>query len=217
MGNPYEEDYYFDQYRDVGQGEPRAKDVVFDPTCPPALSSEQRRIVDEWFCQYKKFLRTNVHYVRRPAYLEPPFFAFPQIHTVTGVVIGAATIAPLISVEIADRQRAIITSLGFEVDDTASLASGLLWFWLENNGRIVPLFNDAFAPQGGQTTRPPGSLEQPFCLLTNGLQVEIRGPATVNLNAGNDSPGAVVFAAHLGMYQYWVPKADEFQTADYQE
>lgn len=229
VGNPHEEAFFFEGFRDYGQNDPREESVVFDPAdCGPArVSPEQKALLDEAQCRIEKGLKKAVFISKRPAFVEPPFFSKPLTKT-KGITIGpGGAQGQLINRPIADRQRAVVSAIGVDVSDpTAYNAQSLVfWFALTDASRaIIPVFEDqtiglAFAPTGlptGQTTIFPGTTENPYSLLQSGIAFQVKGPQNLILQAQNFSAAPVLFRTVVSLYQYWLPQADAYATADLQ-
>jgi hypothetical protein len=222
MGNPHEEEYFYEGWRDFGQGEPRPKDVVFDPTCSPVSQNpaEQQKM-DDFFCRFASELRRPlIFFVKKPAFNEPPFFSKPLIKSKCGLQVAPGATAVIFDRLIEDRQRAIVTAFGLDLAPLAPLFNCQLEFWLQaanarNNvaGRaeIIPLFDDqtptayggSTPVQSGRTTVLPASVEIPWCLLTNGLQFGVRGRSRLQMLVENKSGVTVTIRGVLAFYQYW--------------
>lgn len=65
----------------------------------------------------------------------------------------------------------------------------------------------------------PGSIEEPESLIRDGMPLEITGPRRLVLFVEN-TPGIMVakvtFRCMIAGYEYWMPKAGEFERSDYQ-
>lgn len=227
LGDDMERDYRLPQYRDYGQGDPRAKMVVWDPETPVSkLSKDQQAYIKEWMDQMGRLTRKSPFIVQKPAFQDPPFFAKPIVVIgQTDVPPGGAVLPrpfPVINVE--DRQWGQFTCIGFDIDEPQLLADRDLRFWITVNDEIVPLFNEIspLPPPGGpllrgQTTIFPGSIEQPFGLRACGVSFGVRGPSQVRLNFQNFDVGqSAIVRILLTYYQYWLPKSDEFQHSQYE-
>lgn len=222
VGNPITSPYGSQQFRDPGQGQPRAKDIVFDPTQDPSLISEERRgELREMFAFMQEMFNKQVFYTKRPAFVEPPFFAKPKI-LVDEVILpaGGTVLVPIITKTIEARQRAIISVVATENDQPVLYDAHELRFAFVLNDDIIDVFGDGSVAglPSGVTTRVPGDLTVPFCLLTNGLQFEVQGEATLEFSGQNTNAvgvGAVV-TAMVGIYEYWTPDSSEFANGDIQ-
>lgn len=226
LGN-YDDDYYLPQYRDYGQGDPRAKDVVWDPNaCPPleSFSPDEQARIKEYMCQLRFLNRKNPFFVQQPAFQEPPFFAKKTVAVAEIVVAPLGPPRAALTIPIEDRQWAMFTCLGVDVDEQILLANRDLLFWMEVNGEIIPFFDDQSGPAApgviaqGQTTIMMGSVAQPQSLRECGTAFGVRGPATLIFNVQNFNGAGVtgIVRVLLARYQYWLPEADEFQHGQYQ-
>lgn len=208
MGNPYEEDFFFEGYRDFGQGEPRPMDVIADPT-PPTPQ-------EDW-CRK---LQSCVFFVKRPAYVEPPFFAKPLLKVKNNMQVAGGATGVVFDRLIEDRQRVIVTAFGLDLAPLAPLYNGQLEFWFQSanaqaitaqKATIIPLFDDQTPMQyggstpvkTGRTTVLPASVEIPWCLLSNGLQFGVRGRSRLQMLVENKSGVTVTIRGVLAFYQYW--------------
>lgn len=226
IGDAMEPGFYDPGYRDTGQDEPWAQDTVYDPKkCGPIrLDPQQQSYLDAMICAFEdRIIKRSVFFVKRPAFLEPPFFSKPLLKVAEKEVANNTTVN-LLERQVEDRQRAVVTSIGIGVDDTQALANRELAFWFEVNGVVVPLFDDqsttiaaALLPlEFGKTTIFPGSIEAPFNIREAGLTVLIRGPSSLNFRTENRSGATVKITAIMTYYQYWLPNAGEFEQADNQ-
>jgi hypothetical protein len=222
MGSPGEGDYFYDQFRDYGPGDPRAKDVVYDPNkCNPRdTSPERRHELDEFFCRFAEALKKNVFLAKRPAFAEPPYFSVPNVKLAGVDVAAGATVAVLDRV-IEDRQRAIVTSVGVDVNNPQAVSNGLMRFWFAFDGVVVPLFDDqtpALVPalQQGQTLAVPGTVAQPFNLLQTGVPLQVKGKTRLQFFVQNNDVADIHVCALITFYQYWLQNAAEFEAADNQ-
>jgi hypothetical protein len=222
MGQPGEGDYFFDQFRDYGPGDPRAKDVVFDPSkCNPKESSPGRKHeLDEFFCKFAESLKKFIFLSKRPAFLEPPFFAVPNVKLAGVTVAAGATVAVLDRV-IEDRQRAVVTSMGVDVNNPMAVANGLMRFWFALDEQVIPLFDDqtpALVPalKQGQTLAVPGTVAHPFSLINAGCQLQVKGKGRLKFFVQNNDVVDIKVCALITFYQYWLQNAAEFEAADNQ-
>jgi hypothetical protein len=222
MGNPGEESYFFDQFRDYGPGDPRAKDVVYDPKqCDPKTATpDRKRELDEFFCRFSQELKKNVFISKRPAFAEPPYFSVPNVKLAGVDVAVGATVAILDRV-IEDRQRAMVTSIGVDTNDPKQVADGLVRFWFALDEQVIPLFDDqtpALVPalKQGQTLFVPGTVAQPFSLITAGVPLQVRGKGRLKFYVNNRSLVPLHVCALITFYQYWLQNAAEFEAADNQ-
>ncbi|MGI0149767.1 MAG: hypothetical protein ACREDF_09595 [Thermoplasmata archaeon] len=222
MGNPHEEEYFYEGWRDYGQGEPRPKDVIFDPTCGPNASSpEEQRKLDDFFCRFGNELRKPlIFFVKKPAFNEPPFFSKPLIKAKCGLQVAPGATAVIFDRLIEDRQRAIVTAFGLDLAPLAPLMNCQLEFWLQagnaqgivsGSAEIIPLFDDqtptayggSTPVQSGRTTVLPASVEIPWCLMSNGLQFGVRGRSRLQMLVENKSGVTITIRGVLAFYQYW--------------
>lgn len=241
MGNPFEEEYFHEGWRDSGQGDPRPKDVVSDPALNPYkgdCTPEQQKWLD---CLYNRFRdelkRPLVFFVKRPAFVEPPFFARPLIKSKCGLQVAPGATGTIFDRLIEDRQRAIVVAFGIDLAPIAPLMNCQLEFWFQRaaasgntgvqNAEVIPVFDDqtpttyggSTPVRQGRTTVLPGSVENPWCLLSNGLQFGIRGRSRLQMLVENKSGVTVTIRGVLGFYQYWSSApagASEFEQGDLQ-
>jgi len=231
LGQPHEDEYFYRGYRDTGQGEPRPKDVVFDPKCDPELDRmepERKKALDEFFCRFQRELKRLVFFSKRPSFVEPPFFSKPLIKAKCGLSVAPGATAIIFDRPIEARQRAIVSMIGLDVAPLLPLLSCALEFWFQQDNDIIPYFDDQSPTTyggstpvvGGRTSVIPGSVENPFCMITNGLGFEIKGPKRLTMRVENKSGVTVVIRGVLGLYQYWLAGlagASEFETAELQQ
>jgi hypothetical protein len=221
-----DEGYFFDGWRDSGQGEPRPMDVVHDPNCETPPPEQQ--------CG-----KVKLNWVKRPAFNEPPFFAKPLIKARSSLVIPAGQIALIFDREIADRQRAIISFLGIDVAPIAPLMNSQLEFWFQRGAKgvaqasqdIYPVWDDqnptgygGTTPVGrGRTTVWPG-VATPESFFQDGLQFGVKGRTQLQGLIENKSAVAITVRGVLGYYYYWSSGpsdgarggASEFEAGDFQ-
>ena len=217
--------YFYEGWRDSGQGEPRPMDVVHDPNCiePPPEA---------------KCGKVKLNWVKRPAFNEPPFFAKPLIKARSSLVIPAGAIALIFDREIADRQRAIVSFLGIDVAPIAPLMNSQLEFWFQRGKAgtatvskdIIPVWDDqnptgyggSTPVQRGRTTVWPG-VATPEAFYQDGLQFGVKGRTQLQGLIENKSAVAVTVRGVLGYYYYWSSLqtgdsggASEFESGDFQ-
>lgn len=214
MGNPGEQEYFYAGYRDYGQAEERPLDVVHDPTCNPAkMSPEKKQEMDNLFCMLKGLFQRQVVFTKFPANVQPPWFSRPIIKAIRKTVAANST-AVLFTREIPARNRAVLTCIGIDMAPIQPYMNGAIEFWFaKDGGQIIPVFDDqtetayeeADGLTSGKTSVIPGSLENPFEFLQNGLQVILKGRTVFTFNVENKSDSAVVFRGIMGYYQYWMP------------
>lgn len=217
-----DDEYFYEGWRDAGQGEPRPMDVVSDPSCPPPKEDQQ--------CG-----KTKLNWVKFPAFNQPPFFAKPLFKVRSSLQIAAGDIGILFDREIADRQRAIIAFVGIDLAPLAPLMNSQLEFWFQYGRKgvaevsksIIPVFDDqnpttyggSTPVQSGRTTVMPGSCEIPLSFFENGLQWGVRGRAQLQGMMENKSAVTITVRAILGYYYYWADArggASEFESGDFQ-
>jgi hypothetical protein len=238
MGNPFEESFFWDGWRDFGQGEPRPMDVVTDPACkpqplPPGLQQA--------LCEFEAGLKKPwVFFTKRPAFVEPPFFSKPLIKAKCALQVAAGQTGTIFDRLIEDRQRVIVAMFGLDLAPLAPLMNGQLEFWFQrasaqgatggtnvSQAEVVPLFDDqtpttyggSTPVRSGRTTVLPGSVENPFSLFQNGLQFGVRGRSRLQMLMENKSGVTVTIRGVLGFYQYWSAApggASEWSSGDLQ-
>lgn len=229
MGNPYEHEFWAKGYRDPGQGEPRAKDLVYDPACDIKESPAKKKELDDFWCRFRKETQRTVFFVKKPANIEPPWFSKPLFKSKCGLVVAAGATETIFSRVIEDRTRAMVTMIGVDVAPIAPLLNCQLEFWFAQGGDqrtdIIPVFDDQTPTtyggttplQAGKTTTIPGSVGNPFCLMSNGMQFRVKGRKELTFNVENKSGVPVTIRGLLGLYSYWLPYgATEFESGDVQ-
>jgi hypothetical protein len=226
MGNPHEERYFYENFRDWGQDEPWAKDVVYDPRdCAKSVQDPNRKeALKDFFCTFREELKKFVFISKRPAFVEPPFFSKPLIKT-NRVTAPAGITTRLAVRQIDDRQRAVVSSMGVDTDNPTAYVTGALRFSFsqsdlaQSQGVNVPLFDDqnpVTTFQIGLSEVIPGDTVHPYDLIQSGTAFQVKGPAVLRFSVTNLSGVPVIVRSVVGMYQYWLPKADEFASADLQ-
>jgi hypothetical protein len=220
-----DDQYFYEGWRDAGQGEPRPMDVVHDPHCetPPPQA---------------KCGKIKLNWTKFPAFNQPPFFAKPLVKARSSLVIPAGSVALIFDRTIADRQRAIVSFVGLDVAPIAPLMNSQLEFWFqlgrkgvaEVSNNIIPVWDDqnptsyggATPVQYGRTTVWP-SVEDPLRLFESGLQFGVRGRAQFQGLIENKSGVEITVRGILGMYYYWSNSpsegsggASEFEAGDFQ-
>ena len=213
MGNPGEEQFYFSGWRDYGQAEERPQDLVFDPACDPSkLTPERKAELASEFCMLKGLFERQVVYTKFPANVQPPWFARPIIKA-KRITIAPNSTGVIFTREIPARNRAVVTCIGVDVAPILPLVDGALEFWFaKDNGQIIPIWDDqtdvAYEEldglTSGKTSVLPGSLEHPFELLQNGLQILLKGRTVFTFNCENKSDSAIEIRGIMGYYQYWM-------------
>lgn len=255
MGNPHEDAYFYDGYRDAGQSEAIPQDLVFDPTCDQSkMHKEQVQKIEQFLCAIDRKLRTNqsVYITKAPAFLEPPFFSKPTIKVSCNEVQNP-NLVDLLVWEVPAQQRLIVTSMGLAYDNAGNPAAGPLIglkYWFEVNDvqalplavevvnieNVVPIFDEtsdasfyplfpipvfpSIAPVFGQVGAAfPGTPEDPYNLLENGLLFLVKGPGVLKFRVQSSIliPGPLVtIYSMISFYQYWVEPSSEFEKADIQ-
>lgn len=214
-----DDSYYYDGFRDAGQGEPRPIDVVFDPNCPPPKS-------------FRECEKPKINFVKFPAFNQPPWFAKPLVKARSSLVIPAGSIALIFDREIADRQRAIVSLLGMDVAPIAPLLNSQLEFWFQLGKKgvaavsqnVLPVWDDqnptgyggSTPIQSGRTTVWPG-VATPEQFYQDGLQFGVRGRAQLQGLIENKSAVTITIRGILGFYYYWADQASEFESGDIQK
>jgi len=222
LGNPYEEGYYWPGYRDPGQGEKSPLKTVFNPECKPPAGSPRAQELDEFFCRMRQELNRSVIFSKRPANVEPPWFARPIIKAKNCLTIAPGATVAIFDRVINERQRAILTMIGQDVAPLLPLMNGDLVFWWALDGVIVPIYDDqstgyCAVAQSGQTTVPFGAAAVPFCLFSNALSWRIIGRKRLTWNVENQGLVPVEIRGVMGWYEYWTSYgATEFENADVQ-
>jgi hypothetical protein len=230
LGNPFEREFY-EGYRDAGAGEPQPKDVIFDPSKVPPKSGATVQpgtpaYFDEFFYRFGQMVKKTPLLVKRPSFVEPPFFAKPQIKFGGGTVAAAGVPTMIYDRIVEARQKLVITSLGIGVDTPSVYTAHNLLFWFAagNSDAIIPVFDDQSAAAAalagfafGKTTMIPGSMEQPYSLIRDGCSFVFEGPKRIQFYVQNyDADTDVEVQIVTGIYQYWIPFAAEFEAADNQ-
>jgi len=219
--------YFFEGWRDAGQGEPRPMDVIFDPNCKPPKD-------------FKECAKPKLNWVKFPAFNQPPWFAKPLIKARSSLLIPAGEIGLLFDREIADRQRVIVAFVGIDLAPIAPLFNSQLEFWFQLGKKgvaapspdVIPVFDDqnptgyggTVPIQTGRTTVLAGSVETPLEFFQNGMQWGVRGRAQLQGLMENKSGLDITVRAVLGYYYYWGSPTDagdsggasEFESGDFQ-
>jgi len=223
VGGVFDDDYSASGYKDYGQGEKRAQNLVFDPTKNPfRVSPEQEAMLDAFMHRLNQELQRTLIYAKRPAFVEPPFFAKPVIKSVCGLLVAGGAIASIFDRVIEDRQRAVVSFFGVDVSPIIPLLNCELEFWFSLDADVVPIFDDqSQAPYTvvgtGRTTVLPGSVENPFCMAACGTPIHIKGKKRLTFNVENMGTTSVTIRAVMGYWQYWLPfGATEFEAAEVQ-
>lgn len=227
MGGPDHERYHNEGFRDMGQGDDRPRDVVYNPpgveSAPTPGGPGGPSGKKPCFC-FTKF----------PALNQLPWFGKPLIKARSSMVVPAGGIALIFDREIADRQRAVVTQLGIDVAPIAPLLNSQLEFWFQTgkkgiaapSANILPVWDDqnptsygtSHAIQSGRTTVWPG-VATPEDFHQNQLQFGVRGRAQLQGLIENRSGVSVTVRGILGFYYYWAEGpggASEFESGDFQ-
>lgn len=223
LGNPHEEGYYWPGYRDPGQGEkgPPMK-AVFDPECRPEPGSADARRLDEFFCRFRQEMNRSVVFAKRPANVEPPWFARPIIKAKNCLTVAPGATVNIFDRMILERQRAIVTMVGVDLAPLLPLMNGDLVFQFALDGVTFPLWDDqstgyCAVSKSGQTTVPFGAAAVPFCLFSNALSWRVIGPKRLTFSVENQGLVGVQIRGMMGWYEYWTSYgATEFENADVQ-
>lgn len=227
MGNPHEDRFFYEGWREYGPGDPRAVDAIFTPDCDPkSLSPEEKRKQAALKCTLNDVFARQVVFTKFPANVQPPYFARPIIKA-KNITVPANTKAAIFDRDIPARTRAVLTMLGIDVDPVSSVLDQTCEFWFDlgSEKEIIPVFDDQTETayeetdgvDSGKTTVLPGSLTIPFNFLQAGLQFQIKGPRMLRFMCHNKSDAAFTVRGIMGYYQYWLPYgADEFENADVQ-
>ncbi len=228
VGNPYEDDYFWTGYRDPGPGEERPLDVVIDPSCDPSrpLSPETKERMAALKCTLNDVLARQVVFTKFPANVQPPWFAQPIMKSKV-VTIAAGETVPIFDRMIPERMRAVITTLGIDVDPITSILDRTCEFWFDQGSqdKIIQVFDDQTETayeetdgvDAGKTTVLPGGLTVPFNFLQAGMQFHVKGPSMLRFMMENKGDADVTIRGVMGYYQYWMPYgATEFETGDVQ-
>lgn len=228
MGNPFEDQFYFEGFRSMGPGEERPRDTVIDPACDPtrALSPEMKQSMEALKCTLNDVLARQVVFTKFPANVQPPWFAKPIIKA-KAITIAAGETEAIFDRMIEARMRAVVTSIGIDAAPTNSILDGTCEFWFDEGSeqKIIQVFDDQTATAYeesdgltmGKTAILPGSLNTPFNLKEAGLQFLLKGPTMLRFMCHNKGDAAVTIRGIMGYYQYWLPYgATEFENADVQ-
>jgi len=231
MGNPHDREYW-EGYRDWGGGDPRPEDVVFDPSKTPPKDNQpvtpgSPEYFNELIYRFQKAVKTTPVLTKRPAFVEPPFFAKPQVKFGGGGTLVPDGGAPTVIYDriLEARQKLVVTSIGIGVDTPAAYTAHQLMFFFADGkpSAVIPVFDDqspaaaALATfERGKTTMIPGSMEQPYSLIRDGCAFVFEGPKRIQFYVQNFSGAPVEVQIITGLYQYWIPFASEFEAADNQ-
>lgn len=231
LGNPHDREFW-EGYRDPGAGEPRPKDIVFDPSKVPPKDGEPttpgtNEYFNELVKRFQDAIKKTPVLVKRPSFVEPPFFSKPQVKFGGGgtAIPPGGTPVAIYDRILEARQKLVITSVGIGVDTPAAYTAHQLLFWFADNdaSAVIPVFDDQSPAaaaltgfQRGKTTMIPGSIEQPYSLIRDGCAFVFEGPKRIRFFVANFSPSEVEVQIITGLYQYWIPFAAEFEAADNQ-
>lgn len=223
MGNPHETNWFYEGFRDYGQNEPTTQKVIYDPAQAPDarkgfVSEEEGARIDEMIHRFNEKVKCAPFYVQKPAFQDPPFFSdkFMPVAEITVPNGGFGAAVAGLSIEVADRQWAQFSCIGADVCTPIIISTRQLVFWIEVAGEVLPLWDDQspVAPATlteGQTTIIQGSTVEPFDMRGCGVDFGVRGPSIVTFNVANFSAAPEDVRIMLGYFQYWMPKADQFQ------
>jgi hypothetical protein len=227
MGNPHEEDFFYRGFRDFGPGDPRTRDYVSDPTqeCAPKPGSAEHAFVKEFMCQLREELKRTPIMAKRPAFVEPPYFSKPHIKVSSATIPAGGAAVAILDRKLGDRQRALITAAGVDVDPPGLFVNHQLLFWYATSGEVMPYFDDqsvaaaALADfQEGKTTIFPGSVEEPFNYMDKGVPVPFtgKGDRRMQLFVQNFGTEDAEICALVAFYEYWMTVSSAFEEGDNQ-
>lgn len=223
MGNPHEDNLFYEGWKEFGPNDPRPKDAVFEQTCRP---SEKTQEMKDLKCVLNDVFARQVLFTKMPANVQPPWFARPIIKA-KNITIPAGETLAIFDRIIPNRTRAVLTTLGIDVDPVTAVIDKTCEFWFDRGSEqtIIPVFDDQTETayeetdgvNSGKTTVLPGGLVVPFNFLAAGLQFQIKGPSMLRFMCHNKGDDALAVRGIMGYYQYWLPYgADEFENADVQ-
>lgn len=228
VGNPYEEPYFWEGYRSMGPGEERPLDVIIDPSCDPSrnLPPDVKAHMAALKCTLNDVLARQVVFTKFPANVQPPWFSQPIIKAKV-ITIAPGDMQPIFDRMIPERMRAVLTTLGIDLDPISAVLDRTCEFWFDEGSqqKIVQVFDDQTETayeetdgvDAGKTTVLPGSLTVPFNFMDAGLQFHLKGPTNLRFMMENKGDAPVTIRGIMGYYQYWLPYgADEFENADVQ-
>lgn len=226
VGNPHDERYFYENVRDFGQGDPRERQVIFDPLkdgCRQDVPPGVRDAIDLLLCKFQDALKKFVFISKRPAFVEPPFFSKPITKT-KGMLLPPLNPTTILDRRIEDRQRAVVTAIGVDTDNPAIVqAQSIAWWFglnaVDNRAAIINLFDDQTTPThaiGGMTTILPGSVAEPYSFLRDGIAFQVKGPTNLIFAAQLAAIVVVNVRVLMTLYQYWLPHADAYASADLQ-
>lgn len=171
-------EFYYVGYRDPGGSDPWAEDVVYDPKRDAACRGDaggegeealrRRARIEAAICRTKELIKERPWLIKKPAFLEPPYFSKPLIWVGEANLLRNSVTLFAANDIIRDRQRFIMTSFGIDVENTALLAGRELRFGFSGSlrltvtqpgdfldlGQAVPLFDDQ-TPSGFVPAPPP--------------------------------------------------------------
>ncbi len=228
MGNPFEEEFYYEGYRDFASNAPiHSKDVIYSPKTNPSNMPLPTRVD----IVPPKYGGSPV-FTKEPAFISPPFFSRPKIkfRRITIPAAGAvgAPNTTVLDWTVPDRQHWIMTSIGLETDNPAITQNGLVVFRFTVNGEIYQLWDDQTVdiidppgpPAAGETTRVPGTLAAPFDLRAAGLVFGVNGRSDILFTCRNSNPvlpaNDITITAQITFYEYWMPNSSEFEKGQWQ-
>jgi len=228
VGNPHEVDFFYTQSRDPGQGQPAEPSVLYDPASDPInnpIPREKASEIKQFTGYFLSQMRQRTTFVQMPAFQMPPFFAQPKI-IISHTTVPAGATFILIRHEVAARYRTLLVCCGMSTDSPLAVHNGQIVFGFQIQGgqRIDYLEHQVGGANGvtkptqfGFTPFLPGTLCEPFCFLSNGLQFLVSGPQALDLVAINNSAAAVEICLLLGLYKYQTPVVTEHAKSDLQE
>lgn len=175
IGQPHEPGYFYPQYRGPGNEQARTSAplrIVGGPGEHPA-----------------------VQFVQMPAFQMPPYFAQPIVVLSETTLQGNGQEHYLAVIPIEAEYRLIVTATAMETDAPQELENVQVWFARAGGDMPLPILS---TQQGGtalasliespllplgRARRLPGTMEAPFCWLTNGLQFQVIGPDRLTVKA----------------------------------
>lgn len=239
MGDSADADHHYEGWRDYGQHGPQIpKEVVHDGRevlGQTGTPRDQIVVMKEFFFRLKDFFERNPILSKRPAFVEPPYWAKPKVlvNSLTLPFTGSPDTLVL-SYKIPDRHRIVVTAVGISVNPVTPYTNHQLLFWFalsnpENTKyQVLPYLIDQSAAaaalagyQDGKSTVIPGSDSAPFNLLNPGTPLRTgsdggKGDKLLQLRAQNFAAQDVTLCALVTLYEYWLPESAEYEKADNQ-
>jgi hypothetical protein len=231
MGNPYEPGH-FDQFRDSKSKRP--DDTLYRPLPKPDYAPELRELrtlLEEMKGQFhllmQDFVKKNVFFSKRPAYVEPPFFSTPTVKVIQTSLAVAVAFSDVWSIPISGRHAVILTAVGMDYDTLAAVNNRSIIWRYQFLGSTVQLFDDnSTAPAGavsfeqGVFSIPLGTFAAPLLLhpIAVSTRLKTEAPTLFKLqaqNTGAGGVGAVVVNVITAFYQYRYDHSDEFEQSEY--